>query len=263
MNNQKEKRVLTRKLSRSSNVFDFNNETDKSEFFLTKEQQKKLPHSQKNDEHTKKETLYCHIWNNNAPIWKSSDNVQWQLQKIRRCGSYTSWGCVGISHRAALKKEIYRYIKLSNKERTQWLDDLMFARRSDGTLYKVLEGQWEVVARQEIKKWSLIGHYAGVVHDKKSYADLSQKEDLVDLNLYAVDLASNQTLSGFRESNICSLINAHYDYKQENKGKVKANVQYTYHRDKQGRQYVIMITTKKVRKGEILWADYGKGYWNN
>ncbi len=201
-----------------------------------------------------------HTWTNSAPAWKPSKAIKKILaENSTRHGSYTAWGDVPKKRRVDLKKKIYHYIHLSKSERERWLNDFMTAQKSNGVPYPALKGQQEVIANTDIKPWTLIGHYAGILYTSESYEKNGYPIDTT--NLYAIDLADGNVLSGFKESNICSLINACYDYNPKLKQKVKANVQYTYHRDKHGRQYVMIITLCKIKEGSALWVDYGKQYW--
>ena len=78
---------------------------------------------------------------------------------------------------------------------------------------------------------------------------------------YAISLPNNLILSGFKNSNICSLINAYHNYNNQSKIVVQKNVQYTYHKDRFNRVYVFLISIRNIKKGGTIWGDYGEDYW--
>ena len=189
-------------------------------------------------------------------------------------------------HRA-LKVQIRAYIKCDTDERAKWLEDRMTPRPSNGEYFAVLKGENEVIAARDLRQWELLGHYAGEAHTHNSIQKLYKKYGSNNIVNYVMQAGEDYLISAFDKSNVCSLINAGRVYATElrEKGRVLIDPQrplpevdsedeltmaeelvipenVTPMFATRGNEiYVFIVSNRDIRQGEILWMDYGIGYW--
>ena len=117
----------------------------------------------------KKLKHYEHCWDNSAPIWHPVAKLKNQFNQMNsKARKYTVWADIPEKARRRLANKIEQYINCS-KVRNQTLNSLLKAQYSNGYPYKQLKEQWEVIANVPIKKFTLLGHYAGIIHNFDTY----------------------------------------------------------------------------------------------
>ena len=222
-----------------------------------------------------------HSCNNNAPLFKyaqgvvipeSSSSRPW-LMHWNDISPITQKG--NEKAKKALKEQARDYVsKATDLEREQWLDSKMMAQKSNGSIFPALKGQDEVIAARDMPAFELLGHYAGEYHSEDTLPDLIDQYGLESISAYQLTMSNNCTLSGFGCGNICSLINApntstsppkRHRKKQSvddvpSTPAIEANVA-PIRVSFMGKECALMVLLKPVKKGDILWYDYGWKYW--
>ncbi|USE34806.1 SET domain-containing protein-lysine N-methyltransferase [Endozoicomonas sp. SCSIO W0465] len=167
------------------------------------------------------------------------------------------------SIRKSIHESIAKYQALDNEQREQYLQERMFVQKHDGSIFSELKGQEEVVASRDISQWELLGHYAGKQYHDNTYQQGARVMGaaLANIDSYSFAPAHGVFISGYRQGNITSLINAFSTYSDKEKNSPEQNVSFLRHRNQQGQWMVFIIAIKPIPANESLWIDYGEQYW--
>ena len=230
---------------------------------------------------TPKKEPHYHQVDNQHPLFKPFRDIRREHQPLPELS--VNWIQLSPSPEEArrnhIEAQIREYFSLSDTGRAQWLQSRMLESVSDGDVFPELKGANEVRANRTIEPFELLGHYAGELHDDKTQETLFAEYSQDKVAEYSVGVfvevpdghLENYVISGYPESNLCSLINAHYTYAPEleesgvitsfrNPKNVKVNVE-TVSATKGEKVYVLLYSTERINKGNILWMDYGQEYW--
>ncbi|USE34827.1 SET domain-containing protein-lysine N-methyltransferase [Endozoicomonas sp. SCSIO W0465] len=167
------------------------------------------------------------------------------------------------SIRKNINESIAKYQALDDEQRAQYLQERMSVQKHDGSIFSELKGQEEVVARRDISQWELLGHYAGKQYHDNTYQQGARvmSAALANIDRYSFAPVHGVFISGYRQGNITSLINAFSTYSDKEKNSPEQNVSFLRHRNQQGQWMVFIIAIKPIPANESLWIDYGEQYW--
>ena len=157
-----------------------------------------------------------------------------------------------------LLDEVRNYLGKNDDYRYQWMTDRVEATEYSGQI-RALQGQGHVIARDTLKKYSLIGHYRG---------RLIRSTELTGMMEQRYEVEEGQwTLQGRHYGNLMSLINAYTTHRDlPDDGKEKQNVCFVTafiktKKIKKRTPVILIVAIDEIQAGTGLFLDYGKDYW--
>ena len=157
-----------------------------------------------------------------------------------------------------LLDEVRNYLGKNDDYRYQWMTDRVEATEYSGQI-RALQGQGHVIAKDTLKKYSLIGHYRG---------RLIRSTELTGMMEQRYEVEEGQwTLQGRHYGNLMSLINAYTTHRDlPDDGKEKQNVCFVTafiktKKIKKRTPVILIVAIDEIQAGTGLFLDYGKDYW--
>ena len=160
-----------------------------------------------------------------------------------------------------LLDEVRNYLEKNDDYRYQWMTNRVEATEYSGQIL-ALQGQGHVIAKDTLKKHSLIGHYRG---------RLIRSTELTGMMEQRYEVEEGQwTLQGRNYGNLMSLINAYTTHRDlPDDGKEKQNVCFVtafiktkkIKKIKKRTPVILIVAIDEIQAGTGLFLDYGKDYW--
>ncbi len=204
-----------------------------------------------------------HVYCNKAPLWQGVYAIKQEEPSEVEPQTFFPARKVPGGHRATLRKKIPQYKMLNDDAREGYINKRIIPETCDNSWQPALEGQRGAFAACHLKRWELLGHYAGLPMTDEEYnrGIGATHATLINVDTYSFALPDGRFLSGYRYGNVTTLINANTTYKGIGKEKkYTANVIPVLHNDSD-RWLVLLITFREIKKGEPLLLNYGRSYW--
>jgi len=205
-----------------------------------------------------------HTIDNSLPILQNPNNVSASMQtfsegELDEMRMYR-WG---VFQSASKKEKESMILQMKEWIRINQEDQQEYKKRLDNSLevsVPIDEGPSRgrsVFAKKDIEPYTVIGPYAGKLHEtEESLARSIYKNGSYHVLGYLFATSSSKkTIDAFRSGNTISLINTAQlsdkdpSWKQNNVGSVVF-----------GQNLIFVVSSKKIRKGEELLLDYGPNY---
>ncbi|WP_340608252.1 SET domain-containing protein-lysine N-methyltransferase [Xenorhabdus bharatensis] len=211
-------------------------------------------------EHTLKRTI-----NDNGPILRSpanpSDSVLLEaeglIKRPIKTLRVTRWAELDLDRetKKRINREIQDWIRTEGNHHLRFEQLLYQARPSDG-----IERGISLFAREDLAPYTVLGPYAGILHDDTLPDSLSRerrKMGTTNIHKYTFQtLSSKRLISSFSSGNILSLMNTaklpEYPALPGKKNNVSSIMV--------GKNIIFYITNQSVQKDEELLIDYGTKY---
>ena len=235
--------------------------------------QEVMPHQNEQIIKIKKEPEVSIIWQNNAALFNPAKDLS---PAVLNSGAFQyQWqslpGKTAAARQYDFQEKIEKYSILDGSERKEWIENCVIPGLYSGQTFPKLVGQNELRAARDLKKYEVLGHYAGIAVDRNGLERLSGEYGWAAVDKYLLQVGENLFISAIEHGNAMSLINANRVYAdvlaeecpgivELGEGHEKANAGFLPVAGK-CMFCIFIVTLDEIKMGASIWADYGIGYW--
>ena len=210
------------------------------------------------------------------PIVQYTENAMrcaQQIKKQERNIRFTSTRLHSLyfNRLSELQTTIADYDSQTDEQREAFIKRKVDINQHDGSVYGLLAGEDQLIARKNLMKGELIAHYAGTMLTNKELTDSHIPESIKEqMDEYSVKANNKLTVVGLNGNPMSCINDGTIKDSEGKRGLHRENVELVTvfcPRCVEGEVVqlpgIYVFANKPIKQGEILWLSYGTHFWEN